>query len=153
MMPGDEPAGKCEASGHAGLGQGIARRAGRLRAQSAAAHHGPCGDGGLMLPSGWRRLVLLLHVTTSVGLLGAVAAFLALALAGNGGDAGAYGAMRLVTWQVIVPLAIAALVIGAVSSLTTPWGLVRYWWLAAKLAATVVAVGVLLLQTRTIDVL
>jgi hypothetical protein len=106
-----------------------------------------------MLSAGWRKLVLLLHVTTSVGMLGAVAAFLVLALSGAAGDAGAYPAMQLVTWPVIVPLMGASLLIGIVSSLTTPWGLLRYWWLVAKLVATLIAGGVLLLQTRTIDAL
>lgn len=100
-----------------------------------------------MLPPAWRKLVLLLHVVTGVGFLGAVAAFLALALAGE------YAAMRLITWTIILPLAAASLLVGVLSSLTTPWGLLRHYWLAVKLGLTLIAVAVLLLQLRTIDAL
>jgi hypothetical protein len=104
-------------------------------------------------PPPWRRLVLLLHVATSVGFIGAIAAFLVLAIAGANGTPSVYVAMQLITWPIIVPLAFASLLIGIVSSLGTPWGLVRYYWLIAKLGLTVVAVIVLMLQTRTIDAL
>ncbi|VTU44367.1 hypothetical protein [Variovorax sp. RA8] len=60
-----------------------------------------------MTPS-LRRFVLTAHVTSSVGLLGAVACFLALAVAGLiNRDAqmvrAAYLAMDLTAWFVIVP--------------------------------------------------
>ena len=106
----------------------------------------------MILSPGWRKVVLLGHVASSVGLLGAVGAFLALAIAGLGG-APVYSAMAIVTWQLIVPLAFAALLVGIISALATPWGLLRYYWIVAKLLLTVLAVGVLLLQTRTIATL
>ncbi len=104
----------------------------------------------------WRKLVLLLHVVSSVGFIGAVAAFIALAVTGTTTAdaslaAGSYQAMRVVTWGVVVPLAFASLLIGIVQSLGTPWGLFRYYWVILKLALTVVALAVLMLQTRTID--
>ena len=105
----------------------------------------------------WRKLVLVLHVTTSLGLIGAVAAFLALAISGATARPdlayAAYRAMQVVTWQVIVSLAFATLLIGIVQSLGTPWGLFRYYWVVVKLALTVIAVAVLMLQTSTIDAL
>ena len=57
-----------------------------------------------------RKFALTAHVTFSVGWLGTVAAFLALAVAGmTSQDAqlmkAAYLAMELTTWFVIVPLA------------------------------------------------
>jgi hypothetical protein len=104
----------------------------------------------MSLSPAWRRAVLFLHVTTSVGCIGAVAAFLSLAIVGAaGGDV--YVAMRVMTWTVIVPLAFASLLIGIVSSIGTAWGLVRHYWLTLKLLLTIVAVGVLMLQTPTID--
>ncbi len=106
----------------------------------------------MSLSPGWRKLVLLLHVTTSVGFIGAVAAFLVLAIAGVAG-ANVYPAIKIMTWEVVVPLAFASLLIGIVSSVGTAWGLVRHYWLALKLGLTVVAVGVLMLQTRAIDAL
>jgi hypothetical protein len=105
----------------------------------------------------WRKLVLLLHVTSSVGFLGAVAAFLALAVTGAIGEPAlalaAYRSMRVITWQVIVPLALATLLIGIVQSLATPWGLFRYYWVIVKLVLTLIAVAVLMLQTQTVDAL
>ena len=104
---------------------------------------------------GVRKVALTAHVTTSVGWLGAVAAFLALAVTGLTGDAdatvrGAYVAADVLTWAVIVPLCLASLVTGVVQSVGTPWGLVRHWWVLIKLALTVVATGLLLLHTRPI---
>jgi nucleoside phosphorylase len=56
-----------------------------------------------------RKFVLVAHVTSSVGFLGAVVAFLALAVVGLTGDdawsvRAAYVTMAKVTWYVIVPL-------------------------------------------------
>ena len=60
---------------------------------------------------GARKVALTTHVTSSVSWLGAVAAFLALAIAGVASkDAeivrAAYVAMHLVTWLVIVPMSL-----------------------------------------------
>ena len=103
-----------------------------------------------------RKFALTAHVTSSVGWLGSVAAFLSLAVAGvTRQDApmvrAVYLAMDLVTWSVIVPLSLASLVTGLVQSLGTPWGLLRHYWVVFKLLLTVVATGVLLLHTRPIQ--
>ena len=100
---------------------------------------------------GVRKLVLALHVATSVGLLGAVAAFLVLAIAGLVSPApplvrGAYLAMQPLAEFVIVPLAWTALLVGLVESLGTRWGVVRYYWVVAKLLLTILVIVVLLLQ-------
>jgi hypothetical protein len=109
----------------------------------------------MTMPPGVRKLALTAHVTTSVAWLGAVAAFLALAVTGLAGDddptvRSAYVAAEVVTWAVIVPLCLASLVTGVMQSLGTPWGLVRQWWVLIKLALTVVATGLLLLHTQPI---
>ena len=62
-------------------------------------------------------------------------------------------AMATLTWDVILPLAAASLVIGVIQSLGTPWGLIRYYWIIIKLVLTVIAVVVLLLQTPVISAL
>lgn len=103
-----------------------------------------------------RKLALTAHVTSSVGWLGAVAGFLALAVAGlTSQDAqlvrAAYLAMELTTWFVIVPLSLASLLTGLVSSLGTTWGLFRHYWVLAKLLLTVLATAVLLLHTQPIS--
>ena len=107
------------------------------------------------MSSSLRKFVLTVHIATSVGLLGAVAGFLALAVTGlASGDSqigrAAYPAMDVLAWYIIVPLMFASLAIGIVSSLGTNWGLFRYNWVATKLVITVVATVVLLLQMQMI---
>jgi hypothetical protein len=105
-----------------------------------------------------RKFVLTAHVTSSIGWFGAVAGFLALAIAGmTSHDAqlvrAAYIAMGLTTWFVIVPLAFVSLLSGVVSSLGTNWGLFRYYWVLLKLLITIFATIVLLVHTQPIDLL
>jgi hypothetical protein len=101
-----------------------------------------------------RKLVLTAHIIFSVGWFGAVAAFLALAVAGltsaglTSQDAQmvrtAYAAMELTARWVIVPLAVASLLSGIIQSLGTPWGLFRHYWVLAKLLLTTFATIILL---------
>lgn len=105
-----------------------------------------------------RKVALTAHVTSSVGLLGAVAAFLALAVAGLTSQQaalvrGAYLATELIAWLVIVPLAFASLVTGLVQALGTKWGLFRHYWVLAKLALTILTIIVLLVQMKPIGIL
>jgi hypothetical protein len=103
-----------------------------------------------------RKLVLTIHVTTSVGWLGAVAAFLVLALVGlRSADAqmvrASYLAMERLGGWVIVPASLASVFIGTFQALGTPWGLVRHYWVAIKLVLTVLAALVLLLHIGPIE--
>jgi hypothetical protein len=103
-----------------------------------------------------RKLALTAHVASSVGWLGAVAGFLALAVAGlTSQDAqtvrAAYLTMELTGWFVLVPLALASLLTGLVQSLGTTWGLFRHYWVLAKLLINVFATIVLLLYTQTLS--
>lgn len=105
----------------------------------------------MMMNPQLRKFVLTAHVAFSVGWLGAVAAFLTLAIAGvssqNDQTAhAAYLAMDLIGWFVIVPCGIATLVIGIVQSLGTKWGLLRHYWVLIKLLLTVGATILLLLH-------
>jgi hypothetical protein len=98
---------------------------------------------------GLRKLALTAHVTCSVGWLGAVVAYLAVAIACLvSRDAemvhSGFSAMELMGWCVIVPLSLAALLTGLVQSLGTDWGLFRYYWVLVKFALTVGAVIILL---------
>jgi hypothetical protein len=98
----------------------------------------------MVMTPGLRKFALTAHVTSSIGWFGAVAAFLALAVAGlTSQDAqlvrAAYLAMDVTTWFVIVPLALVSLLSGVVSSLGTKWGLFRYYWVLFKLALTILA--------------
>ena len=108
-----------------------------------------------MMP-GLRKFVLAAHITSSVGSLGAVAVFLALAIVGLTSQdtqmvRAAYVANRLIAWYVILPLILAALLIGVVQSLSTPWGLFRHYWVLVKFLLTVLTIIVLLLQMEGIS--
>ena len=110
----------------------------------------------MMMPPRLRRLLLTAHVSCSVGSLGAVAAFLVLAIAGLASpDArvvqGAYPAMELVARIVIAPLILAAILTGLIQSLGTHWGLFRHYWIVAKLVLSVFVGIVLLLQMGLIS--
>lgn len=112
----------------------------------------------MVMTPGLRKLALTAHITFSVGWIGAVACFLALAVVGLAGrDTGtvqsAYVSMNMVTWFVIVPASLAALVSGIIQSLVTRWGLFRHYWVVAKLLLTVLATLVLLQHTQPIGVL
>lgn len=107
------------------------------------------------MPPRLRKFVLTAHVTFAVGWLGAVAGFLALAIAGlTSRDAqlvrSAYLAMELITRFVIVPLSFAPLITGPVLSLGTPWGLFRHYWILVKLLITVLSTIILLVHIRPI---
>jgi len=102
-----------------------------------------------------RKFALTAHVTSSVGWLGAVAGFLALAVASlTSQDAqmvsAAYLAMELTAWFVIVPLSLASPLTGLVQSLGTTWGLFRHYWVLAKFLITIPACIVLLLHMQPI---
>ncbi|MDS1272359.1 hypothetical protein RIF23_18895 [Lipingzhangella sp. LS1_29] len=110
----------------------------------------------MIMPRRLRRAVLTAHILSSVGWAGAVATVLTLAVIGlAGSDAqvarAAYIAMAPITRYILVPLAVAALLTGIVQALGTPWGLFRHYWIVAKLGLTVLATGVLLMYTPTVD--
>ncbi len=103
-----------------------------------------------------RRFALTLHIVTSVGWVGAVAAFLALALAGlASSDAqlarASYIAMDLTYRSVVVPLGLASLMTGIISSLGTEWGLVHHYWVLLKILATVPAVFLMLVHVQPVE--
>lgn len=109
----------------------------------------------MILTPGLRKLVLTAHVTASVGWLGAVAVFLALALLGlTSRDPQTVRAVYLVmepaAWLALVPLAFASLLTGLVQSLGTAWGLFRHYWVVFKLLINLGAIAVLLMYTRTL---
>ena len=111
----------------------------------------------MMLP--WlRKLTLIFHVTTSVGWLGAVGVFLAVALIGLSSPnpqlvRAAYLVMAPAAWVVLVPLALTSLLTGLIQSLGTTWGLFRHYWVIFKLLINIFAVVVLLMYTRTLSYL
>lgn len=109
----------------------------------------------MILAPSIRKLVLAVHLTTSVGWLGAVAAYLphdiTVALSDDPETVrGAWTAMGVIATAVLVPLALASLLTGIVISVGTRWGLFRHWWVVVSLGLTVVAVIVLLIESSVI---
>jgi len=101
-----------------------------------------------------RKVALTAHVVSSVGWLGAAAAYLALAIAALTSARpemvrAAYLAMEPIAWAALIPLAIASSLTGVVQGLGTSWGLFRHWWVVMKLLLTVFATIVLLLHVPT----
>jgi hypothetical protein len=104
-----------------------------------------------------RKLALTVHVSTSVGWLGAVVTFLVLAVIGvASSDVNLVRAIDLIArplaWWVLVPLSFASLLTGVIGSVGTSWGLIRHYWVLFKLVLNVVATAILLLYTRTVDI-
>jgi hypothetical protein len=96
-----------------------------------------------------------MHITASVGWIGADAAFLALAIAGLRSTddqmvRAAYLAMGLIAWYVIVPLSFAASLTGLIQALGTKWGLFRHYWILAKFVIAIFATTVLLIHTQPV---
>ena len=112
----------------------------------------------MTMTPGLRKFVLTVHLTSSVGWIGAVVAYLALGVSAvTTQDAqmvrAAWIAMELIGWNVIVPLALAALLTGLVQSLSTPWGLFRHYWVLISLLLTIIATLVLLTRLEPISFL
>ena len=105
-----------------------------------------------------RRLALTWHVVASVGWLGAVAATLALGIAGLASqDAqtvrSVYPALEVLAWWALLPLSIGSLLSGLLVSLGGKWGLLDHYWVVTKLVINLVATAVLLAYLQTLDVL
>ena len=101
-----------------------------------------------------RKLTFTTHVTSSVGWLGAVIAFLALAFIGLTSPdertvRGAYLVMAPAAWFVLVPLAHASLLSGILLSLGTAWGLLRHYWVLLKLLITAFSTVILMIYMGT----
>jgi hypothetical protein len=105
-----------------------------------------------------RKFALTAHITSTIGWLGAVACFLALAVTGLTSQdpqtlRGAYLAMELTTRNVIVPLCLASLLTGLVQALGTKWGLFRHYWILIKFLITILSTIVLFVHLQPISYL
>jgi hypothetical protein len=103
-----------------------------------------------------RKFMLTVHLTCSIGWIGAVVAYLALGISAVTSEnaqtvRAVWIAMELTGWSVIVPLALAALLTGLVMSLGTPWGLFRHYWVLFTLVLTVFATTILLAHMPTVS--
>ena len=109
----------------------------------------------MKMTSSVRKFALTAHVIFSVGWLGAVLAYLPLAITGlTSADAqtvrASYLSMESIAWFVILPCCFAALTSGLVQSLGTEWGLFRHYWVLLKFLLTLTGTIILLLHMPTI---
>lgn len=103
-----------------------------------------------------RKLALSVHLTSSVGWVGTAIAYLALGIAAATSQdeqtvRGAWAAMELVGWYVIVPLALAALGTGILMAMGTRWGLFRHYWVVFSLVLTTFSTVILLLHMPSVS--
>jgi hypothetical protein len=103
----------------------------------------------MIMPPALRKFALIVHLTASVGWIGAVIAYLTLVIAAmnSSNDQMVLGtgiAMKVMGWYAIIPFAITSLVTGLIMSLGTKWGLFRHYWVIFSLILTVIAVVILL---------
>ncbi len=104
------------------------------------------------------KLMLISHITFSVGWLGAVVVFLALAVTGLTTQdveivKASLIAMKLSAWLVIVPFCIISLFTGIIQAAGTKWGLFKHYWIVVKLFLTVASTILLLLHMPPINFL
>jgi uncharacterized membrane protein len=99
-----------------------------------------------------RRIVLTAHIAASVGLLGDVAGFLAIAIrAATTPDpaleASSYELLSMFGMVFGIPLTLTSIATGVALGLGTKWGVLRYPWVTTKLVlnVSVLLVGALVL--------
>ena len=98
-----------------------------------------------------RKVALAVHLTVSIGWVGAVLAYLSLGVASVNSEEeatirGAWIAMEVIGWWIIVPLALVSLLTGILMALGTGWGLIRYYWVLISFVLTTFATSILLLH-------
>jgi hypothetical protein len=103
-----------------------------------------------------RKFVLIVHLTSSLGWIGAVIAYLALGVSAVSSKESqtvraAWIAMEVIGWFAIVPLSLGGLLTGVVMSLGTKWGLFRHYWVVITLVLTIFATVILLLHMPTVS--
>ena len=100
-----------------------------------------------------RKIVMVLHIVTSVALLGELWALVALniyaTVAADGELANsAYRLMEVLVFAGGIPLSMTALIAGVTLALGTHWGLLRHYWIFVKLLLliAVIVCGMVLFQ-------
>lgn len=103
----------------------------------------------------WHRVVLVIHVLTSVGWFGVAVTVAFVGLVGASRDDLAFTTVILSTLWLSVPLGLLSAASGAVLGLTTRWGLGRHWWVVGKelITVAVIATDVLVVAPTMADAL
>ena len=110
----------------------------------------------MMMSPGVRKLMLTVHVMSSVGWLGAIAAYIAVNVpVVTGGDEQAVRAahlmMNVIMKYALIPLALASWLTGIVQALLTPWGLFRHYWVTISLGLTTLAAVILVVHAPAVQ--
>ncbi|MGH3805417.1 MAG: hypothetical protein ACRDRU_01975 [Pseudonocardiaceae bacterium] len=90
-----------------------------------------------------RKAIVVLHVTSSVAILGQVwvnAVLAMIAIRTPDLARAAYSFMQNLVYASAVPLSVLALVSGVVLGLGTKWGVLRFRWVTAKLVLLLITV-------------
>lgn len=109
----------------------------------------------VVMKPGVRKFALSVHLTASVGWIGAVIAYIGLGSAAVNSPndetiRSAWVAMEVIGSYVIIPLAVASLVTGLIMALGTKWGLFRYYWVAISFVLTLLCTIVLVLHMPSV---
>jgi hypothetical protein len=109
-----------------------------------------------MMSPGLRKLMLTVHVSSSVGWLGAIVAYIAINVPVLAGDdertvRAAYLMMDVVMRYALLPLAALSIVTGIAQALGTPWGLFRHYWVTISLTLTTFAFVILVLHLPAVQ--
>ena len=92
-----------------------------------------------------RQWLLLAHVITSLGWMGAGAANVVLAVTAIRTDdaplrRSCYQLINVIDFALVIPLAFSALGSGMIIGLATKWRLLRHWWVVVKLVLTLAVI-------------
>jgi hypothetical protein len=107
----------------------------------------------LPLSRGWHKATLVAHIVSAGAWIGVDVIVAVLVLTGRfGGDLAlrslAYQALAtFVVWPMLAA-GLVSLATGLVLGLATTWGLLRYWWVAVKLALNLVLCTLIVLVLR-----
>ena len=106
-----------------------------------------------LLTGGSRKTVLTVHVASAVALVGSSAGLLitsvrAATRAETGQAHTLYELIQLLAFTLGIPCSFIALGSGATLALTSRWGILRHWWVTAKLALLLATILTGALVTR-----
>ena len=122
--------------------------------ESDTAGRRPTRDRPFRLTGSARRLVRLGHLVAALGWFGVDVAFGVLVVTGFTSDdpgtvAASYRAIDIFVVPLLLVFGMTTLGSGLVLSIAGGWGIVRYWWVAAKLLINVILSGLVLVLLRS----
>lgn len=112
----------------------------------------------MKLSANIRKLTLTSHLIFSIGWLGAVAVFIALAITGLTTKdftiaRSMYISLEICTLYIIIPFCIASFLTGIIQAVGTKWGLFKHYWIIIKLFLTFAMTILLFLHLKPISLL